>query len=217
MTHSKIKSTEFAAYIGIDWADQKHDICLREAGSNRIESLQIDHKPDSISNWVSELRQRFQGRSIAIALEQKRGALLYSLMLYEFIILYPVNPHALASYREAFKTSGAKDDPDDADLLREMVYLHHDKLHPWTPDDPLTRELSLLVEYRRRLVDDKTRLTNRLQALLKQYFPQALDWAGELDTLRALEFLTRWPQLEAIQVATPEQVRDFYRQYYRLG
>jgi transposase len=217
MTHSEIKTTEFAAYIGIDWADQKHDICLREAGSNRIESLQIDHKPDSISKWVSELRQRFHGRSIAIALEQKRGALLYSLMLYEFIILYPVNPHALASYREAFKTSGAKDDPVDADLLREMVYLHHDKLHPWTPDDPLTRELSLLVEYRRRLVDDKTRLTNRLQALLKQYFPQALDWAGELDTLRALEFLTRWPQLEAIQVATPEQVRDFYRQYYRLG
>ena len=109
------------------------------------------------------------------------------------------------------------DDPVNADLLREMVYLHHDKLHPWTPDDPLTRELSLLVEYRRRLVDDKTRLTNRLQALLKQYFPQALDWAGELDTLRALEFLTRWPQLEAIQAAAPEQVRDFYRQYYRLG
>jgi hypothetical protein len=52
MTHSEIKSTEFAAYIGIDWADQKHDICLQEAGSNRIESLQIDHKPDSISNWV---------------------------------------------------------------------------------------------------------------------------------------------------------------------
>src|SRR5262245_65634686 len=154
MTHSEIKSTEFAAYIGIDWANQKHDICLREAGSNRIESLQIDHKPDSISKWVSELRQRFQGRSIAIALEQKRGALLYSLMLYEFSILYPVNPHALTIYREAFKTSGAKDDPVDADLLREMVGLHRDKLHPWIPDDPLTREFYLLVKYAGRLVDE---------------------------------------------------------------
>src|SRR5262245_35009205 len=75
MTHSAIKSTEFAAYIGIDWADQKHDICLQEAGSKQIESLRLDHKPDSISNWVSELRQRFQGKSIAIALEKKRGAL----------------------------------------------------------------------------------------------------------------------------------------------
>src|SRR5262244_3206254 len=218
MTHSEIKSIEFAAYIGIDRADQKHDICLQEAGSNQIESLQLDHKPDSISNWVSQLRQRFQGKPIAIALEQKRGGLLYSLMHDEFIVLYPVNPRALSSYREAFATSGAKDDPVDAELLQEMVRLHRDKLRPWTPDDPLTRELSLLVEHRRRLVDDRTYLTNRLQALLKQYIPQALDWAGELGSLPAIDFLTQWPQLEAIQKASPEQVRDFYRSHgYRLG
>ena len=144
MTHSEIKSTEFAAYVGIDWADQKHDICLQEAGSRRVESLQLDHQPDSISNWVSQLRQRFRGKPIAIALEQKRGGLLYSLMHYEFIVLYPVNPRALSSYREAFATSGAKDDLVDAGLLMEMVRLHRDKLRPWTPDDPLTREISLL-------------------------------------------------------------------------
>src|SRR5262252_8236481 len=54
MTQSEIKSTEFAAYVGIDWADQKHDICLQEVGSNQVESLQLDHKPDSISNWDDE-------------------------------------------------------------------------------------------------------------------------------------------------------------------
>src|SRR5262247_261013 len=76
MTQSEIKSIEFAAYIGIDWADQKHDICLQEADSKQIESLRLDHKPDSISNWVSELRQRFQGKPAAIALEQKRGGIM---------------------------------------------------------------------------------------------------------------------------------------------
>lgn len=218
MTQSEIKLIELAAYIGIDWADQKHDICLQETGSNQIESLQLDHKPDSISNWVSQLRERFQGKPIAIALEQKRGGLLYSLMHYEFIVLYPVNPQALASYRQAFATSGAKDDPVDAGLLLEMVHLHRNKLRPWTPDDPLTRELCLLVEYRRRLVDDRTYLTNRLQALLKQYFPQALDWAGELGSLRAIDFLTQWPQLEAIEKASAEEIRDFYRSHgCRLG
>ena len=43
MTQSEIKSIEFAAYIGIDWADQKHDICLQEAGSKQLESLRLDH------------------------------------------------------------------------------------------------------------------------------------------------------------------------------
>src|SRR5262245_63493266 len=63
MTQSEIKSIEFAAYIGIDWADQKHDICLQEVGSKQIESLRLDHKPDSISKWVSELRRRLDWKS----------------------------------------------------------------------------------------------------------------------------------------------------------
>ncbi len=41
---------------------------------------------------------------------------------------------------------------------------------------PLTRQLRLLVEHRRRTVADRTRLTNRLTALLKAYFPQP--WSG---------------------------------------
>jgi hypothetical protein len=30
-------------------------------------------------------------------------------------VLYPINPSTLASYRQAFSPSGAKDDPTDAD------------------------------------------------------------------------------------------------------
>ena len=58
MNHSDLKTIEFAAYIGQDWADQKHDICLQENHSHRVESLRLDHKPDAISNWAAELRQR---------------------------------------------------------------------------------------------------------------------------------------------------------------
>jgi len=167
MNHSDLKTIEFAAFIGLDWADQKHDICLQENHSHRVESLRLDHKSDAINSWAAELRQRFQGRPLAVALEQKRGALLYALMRFEFMVLYPINPKSLASYRDAFTTSGAKDDPVDALLLMEMIRLHRDKFQPWIPDDPLTREICLLVEYRRRLVDDRARLTNRLTALLK--------------------------------------------------
>jgi hypothetical protein len=47
MNHSDLKTIEFAAYIGLDWADQKHDICLSENHSHRVESLRLDHKPDA--------------------------------------------------------------------------------------------------------------------------------------------------------------------------
>jgi transposase len=218
MTNSESIEIEFAAYIGMDWADQQHDICLQEAGSQQLEVRQIEQKPETLITWVAQLRQRFQGGLVAIAIEQSRGALLYALMHYDFLVLYPIHPNTLANYREAFTPSGAKDDPDDAQLLLELIGLHRNRLRPWKADDPLTRTIGLLVESRRKLVNDRTRLTNRLRALLKQYFPQALTWAGELNTPLAVDFLTRWPQLSQLQQAEASFLRQFYREHgCRLG
>ena len=123
----------------------------------------------------------------------------------------------LARYREAFATSGAKSDPTDPPLLLELVRTHRDRLRAWQPDDALTRQLRLLVEHRRRTVADRTRLTNRLTALLKTYFPQALEWAGDLRGAAACEFLQNWPTLEAVQQARRSQLRRFYHDHRRLS
>lgn len=201
---------QFAAYIGIDWADQTHFLSLCEAGSRTVERCQLDHKPEALSQWVNELQRRYPGRRIAVALEQSRGALVYALMKYEVLVLYPVNPKALAKFREAFYVSGVKDDPLDSDLLLELVTKHRDRLRSWQPDDELTRTITLLVEYRRQLVDTQTRLTNRLSDLLKLYFPQALDWAGDLATVQACDFLQRWPTLAKVQKTSATKLRQFY-------
>jgi transposase len=166
--------------------------------------------------WVAELQARFPQGRIALALEQSRGAVIYALMNYAFLWLYPVPPKGLARYRQAFFTSGAKSDVSDADLLLEMVRSHRDRLRAWQPDDALTRQLRLLVEHRRETVADRTRLTNRLGALLKTYFPQALEWAGELRSLAACEFLSTWPSLEAWRAAGRSTQRKFYRRHRRL-
>ena len=36
----------FTAYIGIDWADTKHDICIQAAGEERREFSRISHAED---------------------------------------------------------------------------------------------------------------------------------------------------------------------------
>ena len=206
----KEESIEFAAYIGLDWADRAHVIRLRCAGSQAVEQREVTHTPEALAAWVSELQQRFGGRPVAVALEQSRGAVVHALMSYDFVVLYPVNPKSLAKYREAFRVGGAKDDPDDAQLLLELLTLHHDKLRAWVPDDELTRTLVLLVQYRRQLIDERTSLTNRLTSLLKLYYPQALRWAGGLATQQAGEFLRHWPTLADIQRAPATTLRKFY-------
>jgi transposase len=209
-------SVEIAAFVGLDWADQKHVITLQEAGSEAKERFKLDHTPESLQNWIEQLGQRFGGRVVAIAVEQTRGSLIYALMHVEFLHLYPVNPQTVAKLRQAFYPSGAKDDPVDADLLLEILMAHRRHLRVWIPDDVLTRSIQLLTEDRRHLVDERTALTNQLMAALKTHFPQALDWFGDLHTARACAFLLRWPTLQQLKRATSSSVRKFYRaQGYR--
>jgi transposase len=140
------KPQEFAAFVGIDWADQEHAICLIEAHGKRPERLVVKQQAESLDAWVGNLRARFDGRPVAVCLEQSRGTLLYALLKYECLVLYPLNPKQLAKYREAFTPSGAKDDPTDAELLCEFVRQHHERLRVWQPDDATTRALRLLTE-----------------------------------------------------------------------
>jgi transposase len=208
---------EVVAWIGLDWADQRHAIRLAAAGSEGTESFTVEQKPAALHAWVGELRARFPQGKIVVALEQSRGAVIYALMNYDFLLLYPIPPKTLARYREAFATSGAKSDPTDADLLLELVRTHADRLRAGQPDDALTRQLRLLVEHRRKTVGDRTRLTNRLTALRKTYFPQAVEWAGDLRQPAASEFLRAWPSLEALQGARRAELRRFYDRHRRLS
>jgi transposase len=201
---------DVVAWVGLDWADQQHHGKLQAAGSSQVESFVLPQRPEALQEWVRQLRTRFPFGPIAIAVEQSRGPLVYALMGHDFLLLYPVPPKTLADYRKAFFSSGAKSDPEDADLLLELVRCHGDRLRVWQPDDAPTRQIQMLGEHRRTLVEDRTGLTNRLTSLLKQSFPQALEWAGELGTPRACEFLHRWPSLDTLQHARRSQVRHFY-------
>ena len=79
------------------------------------------------------------------------------------------------------------------------------------PDTKDTRALQFLVEARRRIVDAKTRLKNRLTAVLKQYYPQILDWFADVDSAVAIDFLERWPTLENLQRVRRSTLDRFFK------
>jgi Transposase len=173
MTEGKVsQEPQFAALVGIDWADRKHVWCLQEAGSAKRETGELEHKVETVEAWVAELCQRFGHRPIAIAVEQVKGALVFMLNKYECLHIFPVPSTMSASLRNALYPSGAKDDPRDADLLLDLLLQHRDKLRRLSPDDEATRRVQNLVEERRKLVAEKTAQGNRLTGYLKIYFPQ---------------------------------------------
>jgi len=203
--------TTYAAFIGLDWGDKAHAIALQVQDSTSIEKSTLTHSAESLQEWIALLRQRFEGRPVAIALEAAHGPVIHALMEAEFITLYPINPKTSACYRRAFAPSGAKDDVPDADLLLNLLRQHRDKLTAWAPEDLHTRKLAGLVAARRQAVDLRTQLSNSLQTLLKSYYPQASELCGEdLFSPMAAKFLSKWPDLIRLKAARPDTLRRFY-------
>ena len=197
--------------IGLDRSDRKADLHLINTHTDQRRSATIDTAPEALWEWLLELRQEHPQARVALCLEQPAVHLIAFLQAYQWICLYPINPITLQKYREAFVTSRAKDDSKDALYLAELLLNHHTKLKVWAPEDSQTRAVQQRVFHRRAVVDERTSLTNRLQGLLKQYFPQALVLCGE-DLWRPLatRFLLKWPSLQAVQKAKPATLKQFY-------
>src|SRR5437016_14155064 len=197
--------------IGLDRSDRKAHLELIDTRNANTQKQTVATSPEALHDWLARLRQDHPQASVAICLEQPAANLILFLETYSWITLYPINPITLQKFREAFVTSRAKDDGKDAEYLAQLLLNHHDKLKAWQPDDTQTRQLQQLVSHRRAVVDERTGLTNRLKALLKQYFPQALDLCGE-DLWRPLAtaFLLKWPTLQSLKKARKESLKQFY-------
>lgn len=200
------------ALVGVDWGDKKHAFEVRSRDGARW-SGSFEQRPEALHGWVAELRARFPEGTIAVAVEQSRGAFVYALARYDFIEIVPLHPTQTAAYRGVVRPSGAKSDPIDAGLVCDFVERHGDQVRPWRAADPLTRELLLLVEWRRKLVDGRCSSCNQLRDTLKQYFPQALELVGELDSPMTWAFLERWPTLERLKSSRLATVRSFYTEH----
>ena len=198
-------------WVGLDWADKKHCLAVRTVPTGPAQIQTVDHTPAALDDFFLRLRAQHPEGRIAVGIEQSRGPVLYALLKYDFLLIYPINPRCLSDYRNAFKASRAKNDPSDADLLGEIPALHPDRLRPLEVEEPITRQLRLLVEARRQFVADQTQASNRLRATLKCYYPLALDLFGEdLITPMTLEFLRRWPNLAKVKATKPAVLRSFF-------
>ncbi len=204
--------SQFTAIIGIDWADKKHDICVQDMATGRRRTGQVRHRPDDLDEWARSLYRRYGG-PMAVALELSKGPIISVLQKYDFFVLFPIDPSTLARHRKTFTPSGAKDDPTDAELILDLLFKHTEHFRPLNPQSVEMRTLMTLVEQRRKLMNDRVRLTNRLRNALKQYYPQPLEWFDHIDTLLFCAFIRRWPSLPQAKRARKATLEKFFGEH----
>jgi transposase len=153
-------------YVGIDWADQKHDALVRDCAKRKLGALRVAHSPEGLARldaWLAQLLGQQTKEQMACIIETPHG--LLSAFLWEHgWPVYPVNPRTVDRKRSA---SGAKTDTIDAYVLAKTGRADVADLHRLTPDSEQVAELKLLPRDQSALIQMQTRLVNQLTACLK--------------------------------------------------
>lgn len=165
---------DYELYVGIDWATQSHQVCVTDAGGHRLAERTVAHSGPGLAELVAELNRRgSQPARIAVALEVPRGAVVDTLLERGFHV-FAVNPKQLDRFRDRYSVAGAKDDRRDAFVLADTLRTDRAAFRRLDPEDPRLLQLREWSRLHDDLVQERSRLTNRLREQLWRFFPQAL-------------------------------------------
>lgn len=201
--------------VSLDRSDRTAALALMDLRRGVfITEATIDLAPEAMDAWWRGLRAAHPQARIAVAFEQPAPNLLAFFAPRKPAAIYALNPSATWAYRQSLTVSRARNDPSDARDQALYVSKHLEQLKPWAPPAAAVVQLERLTLSRRKRVDERTALTNQLQAALKRYFPQALDLLHEhLWRAMNLEFLRKWPSVQKLQTVPLSRLRKFYHQH----
>src|SRR3954453_10917037 len=101
------RDQRYAAWVGFDWGDQEHVWALQWTDTGERERGRLEQTSEALDVWLGQLI-RLNGRRIGIAIEQKHGAVVWMLLKYECVEIYPVHPQAAGQFRQALYPSEAR-------------------------------------------------------------------------------------------------------------
>jgi transposase len=204
-------------FCGIDWADDHHDVALVDTDGNVVASERIANDPAGYDRLVELLvdAEESSAKPVPVAIETAKGLLVSSLVASGREV-FSINPLATSRYRDRHRTTRAKSDAADAIVLANILRTDRHAHRPLPADSELVRSLRVLTRSQQDAVGDRMRLSNRVRAVLKQFFPaaiEAFDRGGKhrLDSPACRVILAAAPTPTAARRLTLAQLRALLR------
>src|SRR4051812_12113349 len=185
--------------VGIDWAEEFHDIALGTPEKGVVEQFRIEHGPAGVDRLIGRcLALEPDPAEVRVVLETRHGLLVEALLDAGFTVV-PVNPDLVARRRGPARK---KDDAEDARICCLLALDRHAGLKALIPHGELGGELRAIARDDERAARDQRRLLNRLRADLQTTYPAALVLAGtDLGAPTMLRLLERWPTQSELAAA----------------
>lgn len=178
---------------GIDWAEGHHDIALVDEHGQRLAELRIDPGVTGFTDLLALLAEHVSDPTdVPVAIESEK-VLLVAALRAAGLTIYPINPRAVARYRERTGQAGGKSYPGDAlvlaNILRTDAHLHRS-----LPDvSEGAAAVKVLARQHQEAIWSRQATLNQLRSLLTAYFPAALLAFPVLTHKAALQVLLAAP------------------------
>ncbi|MBF8278227.1 MAG: putative transposase [Candidatus Brocadiaceae bacterium] len=132
-------------YVGIDWADDHHDIHITDDSAKILEEFRIDHSCDGFALLHSNIaNHQASPNLVLVAIETSRGLLVHELLQKGYTV-YAINPKAANRYKDRHVLSKAKSDTLDALSLGNILRTDRHLFLPLKPLPDVSQETSLPV------------------------------------------------------------------------
>jgi transposase len=176
-------------YAGVDWASEKHDVLVQDAGGEELLAATFTHDERGLSALCSTLVRL---GVVLVAIERPDG-LLIERLLDAGLRVMAIHPNQVAAARPRFRTSGGKSDRFDAFVLCELARTDSHRFRVLIADSDETKALRAVSRAREDLVQARVALANQLRAELERFWPGAAVIFAEIDSPIGLAFLARYP------------------------
>jgi transposase len=183
-------------FVGDDWSEDHHDIEVQDEAGRVLARARL---PEGVAG-IDRLHMMIAAHTgddavdleAAVAIETERGPWVQALLASGYRV-YALNPLQVARYRESHSISGAKSDAADAHVLAEMVRTEGHRLRSVAGDSEQAAAIKIVARGHKSLIWERTRHTQRLRVLLREFYPAALQAFGDLTAAEALELLAKAP------------------------
>jgi transposase len=162
-------------YCGIDWAEDHHDVALAGGDGQLLARRRISDDAAGLAALLDLLAEHGDSPEapVPVAIETPRGLLVACLRATGRQV-YPVNPMAVARYRDRHSVSGRKSDHGDSVVLAHVLRTDMDMHRPLPADSELAQAIAVLARAQQDAVWDRTTAHNKLRSHLREYYPAFL-------------------------------------------
>jgi transposase len=124
--------------VGLDWAEEFHDVALGRVGEGVVEQFRIASSPAGLAGLVARCRRlEPDPGEVRVVLETRHGPVVEGLLDAGFTVV-PVNPDLVARRRGPARK---KDDAEDARICCLLALDRHTVLRPLVPHSEVAAEL----------------------------------------------------------------------------